>query len=118
MGWIPSVKGDDLARLEYILKLYIEAITHSFDDMIIKGDMPVDELYYLCTGADSKFVLEIIKGIELGKPLYDKKHFHVIGVADSRAGAFELARRVVNDFMACGRSFEAFGEYLRVSLGE
>ena len=76
------------------------------------------DLYYLCVGPGSKFAIEIIKGAELVKPLYENRYYRIIGVAGARNDAFLLVRRVVEDFIVSGNGFDTFGDYLRDYEGE
>ena len=71
----------------------------------------IAERYYLCAGG--KHQLEIIKGEELRKPFYDKTRYRVIGGAGGRADAFELVRRVVEDFVSSGRGIDELRNYLQ-----
>ena len=101
-----------MAVLEFISRPYIAAETVGSEGAFYSG-APVDELYYLCIGTRSKFALEIIKGEELVKPFYNKKHFCVIGIAGRRAGAFEITRHIFEKFILSGQRFETLKDYLQ-----
>ena len=102
-----------MSLLQFIAKPYISDVTH------IPGDIvPVHGFYYLCVSAGGKFPIEIIKGAELVKPLYKEKYYRVIGIAAERSGAFELVRRVVEEFVASGDGFDVFADYIRSYEGE
>jgi len=100
-----------LAELEFVPKPYIKAETTGAE-LSVEVGAAVHGLYYLCVGADSKFALEIVEGTQLTKPLYDKKRYRVIGVAGGRKDAFELVRRVTEEFIASGHRIEDFKDYL------
>ena len=99
-----------MADLAFIAKPYI---TTGISDAyrVPEGNTLFCELYYVCVGG--KFTMEIIKGAELIKPLYEKKYYRIIGVAGCRAEAFELVRRVTADFVESGSRFDTLGDYLR-----
>ena len=101
-----------MAVIEFISRRYFAEEISGPENTFYQG-APVHDLYYLCMSACSKFALEIIKGTELMKPLYDKKHYLVVGVAGTRAGAFELTRRIVDDFISSGCEFDSFKDYLQ-----
>ena len=76
------------------------------------------EKYYLCVNSGSNFAIEIIKGVELAKPIYQNKCYRIIGIAGGRKDAFGLVRRVVEEFVASGNAFDTFRDYLLHYEGE